>query len=60
MCLQSGAEVGVETAIPDEVIGLETASDPDNGRFLKLATKEAVSARSVVMASGARYRQLAV
>ena len=59
MCLQSGAEVGVETAIPDEVIGLETASDPDNGRFLKLAT-EAVSARSVVMASGARYRQLAV
>ena len=52
---------GVETAIPDEVIGLEAASDSGSGRFvLKLATNERVSARSVVIASGARYRQLAV
>jgi thioredoxin reductase (NADPH) len=52
---------GVETAIPDEVIGLEAASDSDSGRFvLKLATNEWVTACSVVIASGARYRQLAV
>src|SRR5262249_8339296 len=52
---------GVETAIPDEVIGLEGASDSGSGRFvLKLATNERITARSVVIASGARYRQLAV
>ena len=52
---------GVETAIPDEVIGLEAASGSGSGRFaLKLATIERVTARSVVIASGARYRQLAV
>jgi thioredoxin reductase (NADPH) len=52
---------GVETAIPDEVIGLEAASGSGSGRFvLKLATNERVTARSVVIASGARYRQLAV
>jgi thioredoxin reductase (NADPH) len=52
---------GVETAIPDEVIGLDAASESGNGRFvLKLATNERVCARSVVIASGARYRQLAV
>ena len=52
---------GVETAIPDEVIALEAMSDAGNGRFvLKLSNNERVSARSVVIASGARYRQLAV
>src|SRR5262249_26731850 len=52
---------GVETAIPDEVIGLEAASGSGSSRFVvKLATDERVTARSVVIASGARYRQLAV
>jgi thioredoxin reductase (NADPH) len=52
---------GVEMAIPDEVIGLEAPGPRDNGRFvLKLSNNERVSARSVVIASGARYRQLAV
>ena len=52
---------GVEMAIPDEVIGLEVPDDRDNGRFiLKLSNNERVSACSVVIASGARYRQLAV
>jgi thioredoxin reductase (NADPH) len=51
---------GVEMAIPDEVIGLD-GSDPDRGRFtLKLSNNERVRARSVVIAGGARYRQLAV
>ncbi len=52
---------GVEMAIPDEVIGLDAASGPDRGRFvLKLSNSERASARSVVIASGARYRRLAV
>ena len=52
---------GVEMAIPDEVIGLEEPSHRNKGRFvLKLSNNERVSARSVVIASGARYRQLAV
>jgi thioredoxin reductase (NADPH) len=52
---------GVETANPDEVIALEPRNDGDGGRFvLKLSDNERVSARSVVIASGARYRQLAV
>src|SRR5579862_8720833 len=49
---------GAEMAIPDEVSGL-SASNP--GRFvLQLQNGERVSARSVVVASGARYRRLAV
>jgi thioredoxin reductase (NADPH) len=52
---------GVETAIPDEVMGLDATSDPNKRSFvLKLSNNERVSARSVVIASGARYRQLAV
>ncbi len=52
---------GVEMAIPAEVIGLETSSNPDKGHFvLKLSNAESVSARSIVIASGARYRRLAV
>jgi thioredoxin reductase (NADPH) len=51
---------GVEMAIPDEVIGLEVP-DSDNGRFvLRLSDSERVSARAIVIACGARYRQLAV
>jgi len=52
---------GVEMAIPDEVIGLETPPGHDNGYFvLKFSNKERVNARTIVIASGARYRQLAV
>src|SRR5438094_364490 len=52
---------GVEMAIPDEAIGLEVLGDPNGHRFLlKLSDSERVSARSVVIASGARYRRLAV
>jgi thioredoxin reductase (NADPH) len=52
---------GVEMAIPDEVIGLQALGDRDEGRFvLKLASDERVSARSVVIASGARYRRLEI
>jgi thioredoxin reductase (NADPH) len=52
---------GVEMAIPDEVIGLEALADSDQGRFvLKLSGDERVNARSVVIASGARYRRLNV
>jgi thioredoxin reductase (NADPH) len=50
---------GVEMAIPDEAIGLD--ADPHQGCFvLKLSNNERASARSVVIASGARYRRLAV
>jgi thioredoxin reductase (NADPH) len=50
---------GVEMAIPDEVIGLD--ADPHQGCFvLKLSNSERACARSVVIASGARYRRLAV
>ena len=50
---------GAEMAIPDEV---EKLSVPDaTGRFaLQLNNGERVSARSVVIASGARYRRLGV
>ena len=52
---------GVEMAIPDEVAGLDAESEPNKGRFiLKLANNERVSARAVVIASGARYRRLEV
>jgi thioredoxin reductase (NADPH) len=52
---------GVEMAIPDEVNGLQALDDPDERNFvLKLSNDERVSARSVVIASGARYRRLEV
>ncbi len=52
---------GVEMAIPDEVTGLQARDDPDEDRFvLRLSGEERVSARSVVIASGARYRRLEV
>src|SRR5215472_7166150 len=52
---------GVEMAIPDEVGSLQYRTVPDDGRFsLNLANNERVRARSVVIASGARYRRLEV
>ena len=51
---------GAEMVIPSEVIGLE-CGDADGARFrLRLANGERVRARAVVIASGARYRRLAV
>ena len=52
---------GVEMAIPDEVTGLLPALDSDAGPFvLQLSNNERVSARAIVIASGARYRRPAV
>ena len=52
---------GVDMAIPDEVAGLQGQTVADGGSFLlTLANKECVRARSVVIASGARYRRLDV
>jgi thioredoxin reductase (NADPH) len=51
---------GAEMAIPDEASSLISPADI-TGRFaLQLASRERVNARSVVIASGARYRRLAV
>ena len=50
---------GVEMAIPDEATGLDV--EPTSGRcVLRLINNERVSARSVIIASGARYRRLDV
>ena len=52
---------GVEMAIPEEVIGLDVPTRPDKDSFfLKLSNNERVGARSVVIASGARYRRLPI
>jgi thioredoxin reductase (NADPH) len=48
---------GVEMAIPDEALKLECGRDPCR---LQLATGERVQARTVVIATGARYRRLGV
>ena len=48
---------GVEIAIPDEAIKLECGTDPCR---LLLKTGERIQARSVVIATGARYRRLGV
>jgi thioredoxin reductase (NADPH) len=49
---------GVEMAIPDEVTGLEADRGPStNGYVLRLFNDERVRARSVVIATGARYRR---
>ena len=51
---------GAEMAIPDEVSGLLSPHEI-TGRFtLQLKDGERVTARSVVVASGARYRKLAI
>jgi thioredoxin reductase (NADPH) len=49
---------GVEMAIPDEATRLER--DPSGNFVLRLAAGEQVRARTVVLASGARYRRLDV
>src|SRR4029077_2593400 len=52
---------GVEMAIPEEVGSLQEHAVSDESRFLlTLANKERVRARTVVIASGARYRRLEV
>ena len=51
---------GVETAIPNEVIGFEALDDQPTRFILMLASGERVSARSIVIASGVNYRRLAV
>jgi thioredoxin reductase (NADPH) len=51
---------GVETAIPNDVIGFETPDDRVTPFVLKLASGERVSARSIVIACGVNYRRLAV
>jgi thioredoxin reductase (NADPH) len=48
---------GVEILIPDEAVKLECGNDPCH---VKLGTGERVQARSVVLATGARYRRLEV
>jgi thioredoxin reductase (NADPH) len=48
---------GVEVAIPDEAIALECGNEPCH---VRLATGESIQARSVVIATGARYRRLGV
>jgi thioredoxin reductase (NADPH) len=51
---------GAEMAIPDEASGLISPADTAGRFVLQLESRERVSARSVVIASGARYRRLAV
>jgi thioredoxin reductase (NADPH) len=51
---------GVETAIPDEARRLDRRTDGGDGFAVHLANGERVHARAVVVASGARYRRLAV
>ena len=52
---------GVEMAIPDEATSLQIPADSKPGPFvLNLFNNERARARSVVIASGVRYRRLAV
>ena len=52
---------GVEMAIPDEVMELDPSGGAENAPFvLKLSNSERAMARAVVIATGARYRRLAV
>jgi thioredoxin reductase (NADPH) len=48
---------GVEVAIPDEAVTLECGNEPCH---VRLATSEQIQARTVVIATGARYRRLGV
>jgi thioredoxin reductase (NADPH) len=48
---------GVELAIPDEAVKLECGNDPCH---ILLTTGERIQARSVVLATGARYRRLEI
>jgi len=52
---------GVEMVIPHEAVTLEECDEADGKCFsLRLFNDERVRARSIVLASGARYRRLAV
>ena len=51
---------GAKMVIPDEVSGLQVPQTAARIFQLRLSNEERVSARSVVIASGARYRRLAV
>src|ERR1043166_9416373 len=52
---------GVGMGIPDEVTGLDRLDGAESGPFvLKLSNSERAKARSIVIATGARYRRLAV
>jgi thioredoxin reductase (NADPH) len=52
---------GAEMAIPDEVVRLRSGVNGGRGRFeLGLANGEQIAARSVVIASGVRYRRIDV
>ena len=51
---------GVEMAIPDEVVSLEERSGASPHFVLNLQNQERARARAVVIASGARYRRLAL
>jgi thioredoxin reductase (NADPH) len=52
---------GVEMAIPDEVMGLDGLDSADTGPFvLTLSNGERAKARSIEIATGARYRRLAI
>src|SRR5947207_787274 len=52
---------GVEMAIPDEATGLDRVHSAESGPFvLRLSNSERAKARSIVIATGARYRQLAI
>jgi thioredoxin reductase (NADPH) len=48
---------GVDMAIPDEAVALECASSPF---CVRLATGERARGRTIIIASGARYRRLGV
>ena len=49
---------GAEMAIPDEVAHLETNHASDQGFVVALANAERVRARTIIIASGAKYRRL--
>jgi thioredoxin reductase (NADPH) len=52
---------GAEMAIPDEVVRLQCHHDDDGARFrVHLANEEVVRSRTIVLASGAKYRRLDV
>jgi thioredoxin reductase (NADPH) len=51
---------GVEMAIPDEAVRLDGCDSGHGPLTLKLANNEYARTRSIVLATGARYRRLAV
>jgi thioredoxin reductase (NADPH) len=51
---------GVEMAIPDEATSLKAMDGSSEHFVLKLANNEQARARAIVIASGARYRRLAL